>query len=56
LRSWPAAIVLPVFFLTVVSGATVGVRVTDLRGPDLSRHGLVLTLPDLVITLVLGTV
>jgi membrane protease YdiL (CAAX protease family) len=56
LRSWPAAVALPVFFLTVAYGAAVGVGVTDLRGPDLSRHGLGLTLPDLVITLVLGTV
>ena len=40
LRSWPAAIALPVFFLTVAYGAAVGIRVTDLRGPDLSRHGL----------------
>jgi uncharacterized protein len=55
LRSWPAAIGLPVFFLTVAYGAALGVRVTDLRGPDLSRHGLALTLPDLVITLVFGT-
>ena len=55
-RSWPAAVALPVFFLTVAYGAAVGVRVTDLRGPDLSRHGLILTVPDLVITLALGTV
>ena len=56
LRSWPAALILPMVFLTVAYGAAVTVGVTDLRGPDLSAHGLALTLPDLVITLILGTV
>jgi membrane protease YdiL (CAAX protease family) len=56
LGSWAAAVAFPVFFLTVAYGAAVGVRVTDLRGPDLSPHGLALTVPDLAITLTLGTV
>jgi membrane protease YdiL (CAAX protease family) len=56
LRSWPAAIIFPMVFLTVAYGAAVTVGVTDLRGPDLSAHGLALTAPDLAITLILGTV
>jgi membrane protease YdiL (CAAX protease family) len=56
IRSWPVAIIFPIMFLTVAYGAAVVVGVTDLRGPDLSAHGLALTLPDLAITLTLGTV
>jgi CAAX protease family protein len=56
LMSWPAAVAAPVFFLTVAYGAAFTLRVTDLRGPDLSRRGLELSVPDVAITLVLGTV
>lgn len=55
LRSWLPAVVLPVVFLFIAYGAAAALGVATIRRPDLSPHGLALSVPNLVIALVLGS-
>ncbi len=56
LRSWPAAIVMPIVFLTVAYGTAILLGLASVRGPDMSGSALASNGADLAISLVLGSV
>jgi membrane protease YdiL (CAAX protease family) len=54
--SWLPAVGFPIVFLLIAYGAAAVARVATIHRPDLSPHGLALSVPNLVISLALGTV